>query len=97
MAMCGNSGIPTSTVTVRALATGVLHPGRVSQALWRELRAAAGMGLFLGAIVFAVDRLWTGGSTVASCAGFAMFAAILLSAVVGAVVGVAGLLLRWTG
>lgn len=86
MAMGGNSGIQTSTVTVRALATGVLHRGRIGQALWRELRVASGMGLFLGAIVFAVAYLWTDGSAVASCAGLAMFAAVVLSAVIGAVI-----------
>ena len=40
MAMGGNSGIQTSTVTVRALATGALRRGRAGQALWRELGAA---------------------------------------------------------
>ena len=86
MAMGGNSGIQTSTVTVRALATGMLHRGRIGQALWREFRVASGMGLFLGAIVFAVAYLWTDGSAVASCAGLAMFAAVVLSAVIGAVI-----------
>ena len=86
MAMGGNSGIQTSTVTVRALATGALHRGRIGPTLWRELRAAAGIGLLLGAAVFVVAHLWTDGSPVASCAGFAMFAAILLSAGIGAVI-----------
>ena len=58
MAMGGNSGIQTSTVTVRALATGALHRGRVGPTLWRELRAAAGIGLLLG------DRRLHGGAPV---------------------------------
>ena len=86
MAMGGNSGIQTSTVTVRALATGTLPRGRVGPALWRELGAAAGIGLLLGSIVFMVAHLWTDGSPVAPSAGLAMFAAVLLSAGVGALI-----------
>jgi magnesium transporter len=86
MAMGGNSGIQTSTVTVRSMAMGILHRHEIRQALWREFRVAAGMGLFLGIVVFAVAYLWTGGSTVAPCAGVAMFAAIVLSAILGATI-----------
>ena len=86
MAMGGNSGIQTSTVTVRALATGALRRGRVGPALWRELRAASGIGLLLGTVVFLVAHLWTDGSPVAPCAGFAMVAAVVLSAGIGAVI-----------
>ena len=86
MEMGGNSGIQTSTVTICSLATGILHPNEVGRTLWREIRVAAGMGLFLGIAVFAVARLWTGGSLVAPCAGSAMFAAVLLSAVLGATI-----------
>jgi magnesium transporter len=86
MAMGGNSGIQTSTVTVRSLATGILLPEQVHRALWRELRVATLMGMFLGLVVFAVAYVWTDGSTVAPCAGIAMFAAVVLSAVLGATI-----------
>ncbi|HJP32295.1 MAG: magnesium transporter [Candidatus Latescibacteria bacterium] len=86
MAMGGNSGIQTSTVTVRSLATGILQPEEVRRALWREFRVAALMGTFLGLVVFVVAWLWTGGSPVAPCAGVAMFAAVVLSAVLGATI-----------
>lgn len=86
MAMGGNSGIQTSTVTVRSLATGTLRPDEVRRTLWRELRVAAGMGTLLGAVVFGVAHVWTAGSPVALCAGIAMFAAVVLSAVLGATI-----------
>lgn len=86
MAMGGNSGIQTSTVTVRSLATGILLPEEVYRALWREFRVAALMGTFLGLVVFAVAYVWTDGSVVAPCAGIAMFAAVVLSAVLGATI-----------
>jgi len=89
MAMGGNSGIQTSTVTVRSLATGILLPEQVHRALWRELRVATLMGMFLGLVVFAVAYVWTDGSTVAPCAGIAMFAAVVLSAVLGATIPIA--------
>ena len=84
MAMGGNSGIQTSTVTVRSLATGRLRPGEVMQALWRELRVAMGMACLLGLLVFAVAWVRTHGSRVAYCVGPAMFAAVFLSAIRGA-------------
>ena len=54
MAMGGNSGIQTSTVTVRGLATGDLMAGQLLAALARELRVALGLGVLLGLLVLAV-------------------------------------------
>ena len=59
------------------------------RAVWRELRVAAGMGALLGGMVYFVARSWTGDATVAQCAGLAMFAAVVVSAVLGAVVPLA--------
>ena len=103
MAMGGNSGIQTSTVTVRALATGALRRGRVGPALWRELRAAAGIGLLLGTVVFLVAHL---AHRVAACAAspWGIDPAVAsgplittLNDILSLVIyfGVAGLLLRW--
>ena len=86
MAMGGNTGIQTSTVTVRSLAIGYLQGTSILQILWRELLTACGMGVALGAIVFGVAHLWTASATISSCVGLAMFAAVLLSAMLGAVV-----------
>ena len=86
MAMGGNSGIQTSTVTVRSLATGQLQLGNIWWTVWRELRVALSMGLFLGLLVFVVARVWTGGMLVGGCVGLAMFSAILVSAALGALI-----------
>ena len=59
MAMGGNSGIQTSTVTVRSLATGDLVAGQLLAALARELRVALGLGVLLGLLVLAVAYAWT--------------------------------------
>ena len=86
MAMGGNTGIQTSTVTVRSLAIGYVQGDGVGQILWRELPTACGMGIALGVLVFGVAHLWTTSLTVSACVGLAMFAAVLLSAMLGAVV-----------
>ena len=86
MAMGGNTGIQTSTVTVRSLATGQLRKKGGAWAIWRELRIAFPMGLILSLLIFAVTRVWTGMLLMAGCVGLAMFTAIVFSALLGVVI-----------
>jgi magnesium transporter len=86
MAMGGNTGIQTSTVTIRNLATGELQSGTVLKSIAREMRVAAMMGLMLGILVFCVSQLWTGNWIVGSCVGLAMLSAVVFSAFLGALV-----------
>ena len=86
MAMGGNTGIQTSTVTVRSLATGELQAGGLLKGILRELRIALVMGLILGVTVFVVTRVWTGALVLGGCVGLAMLAAIVLSAALGAII-----------
>jgi len=89
MAMGGNTGIQTSTVTVRGLATGDLQTGDLLGVIFRELRIALVMGLTIGGIVFAVNQVWTGALIVGGCAGLAMLGAIVFSAGLGATIPLA--------
>jgi len=84
MGMGGNTGIQTSTVTVRSLATGHLKPGVLWRNIWRELRVAMSIGLVLGALIFGVARLWTGDWLLGSCVGLAMFSSIAFASALGA-------------
>ncbi|MFT5087018.1 MAG: magnesium transporter [Candidatus Latescibacterota bacterium] len=86
MAMGGNAGIQTSTVTIRNLATGELQKGAVLKSIVREMRIALMMGSALGLLAFAVSQLWTGNWIVASCVGLAMVSAVVFSAFLGALV-----------
>ncbi len=86
MAMGGNAGIQTSTVTIRNLATGQLQSGAILKSIWREMRIAAMMGVILGGLACGVSQLWTGYWIVGSCVGLAMFSAIVFSAFLGALV-----------
>ena len=82
----GNSGIQTSTVTVRSLATEDFPQRNLLHVVRRKLRTALGMGLFLGLLVGGVAGVWAETGIVAACVGAAMAAAIVLSALLGAVV-----------
>lgn len=82
MAMGGNTGIQTATVTVRSLAVGQGQWGLVG----RELRVALGLGGILGVLAWGVASWWTGDALLGGCVGAAMGAAVVLAAVMGAVV-----------
>ncbi|MCY4602593.1 MAG: magnesium transporter, partial [Gemmatimonadetes bacterium] len=82
MAMGGNTGIQTATVTVRSLAIGQGQWGLVA----RELRVALGLGGILGVLAWGVASWWTGDVLLGGCVGAAMGAAVVLAAVMGAVV-----------
>jgi magnesium transporter len=89
MAMGGNSGVQTSTVTIRNMAAGASPSGSLLRAVSRELRIALTMGLLVGLLVYVVARVWTGDPVVGWCVGLAMCAAILLSAGLGAMIPIA--------
>jgi magnesium transporter len=84
MGMGGNTGIQTSTVTVRSLATGHLKPASLWRNIWRELRVALSIGLILGLLIFGIARVWTGDWLLGSCVGLAMFSSIALASALGA-------------
>ena len=83
MAMGGNTGIQTATVTVRSLAIGQGQWGLVG----RELRVALGLGSILGVLAWGVASWWTGDVRFwGDVWELAMGAAVVLAAVMGAVV-----------
>ena len=79
--------------TLRLFLNG-LHPAELAELFrqldedeqQRKLRVSLGMGLFLGLLVFVVARVWTGSSLVGGCVGVAMFAAVVVVAVMGAAI-----------
>lgn len=84
MATGGNSGIQTSTVTVRSLATGDLDPGRVLEAFLREVRVALVLALLCGLASGLVAHLWVGERNIGLVVGAAMFLGISIAATFGA-------------
>lgn len=88
MAMGGNTGIQTSTVTVRSLAMGQVQVAGALGVLWREIRVALSMGICLGLLATAAGWIWTGGATLGICVGLSMISAVVLSASIGALLPV---------
>jgi magnesium transporter len=83
MAMGGNSGIQTNTVTVRGLATGTVSGSRIARVLFRELRVALLLGIACGFIIGVIARFWTGGVILGAIVGGAMFCSIACASMMG--------------
>lgn len=83
MAMGGNTGIQTSSVVVRGLATGEVNIFRIGRYLLRELGTALLTGLLVSATVFAVAQLVVGDTMVAVVLTIAMMSVIICAAMVG--------------
>jgi len=90
----GNSGMQSSTVVVRGLATGDLAAFDVSQVFWREVRVASIVAVTCALIAATVATVWLylfpstsftsgHGPIVGMSVGLAMFFAILFSTLLG--------------
>lgn len=89
MAMGGNSGIQTSTVTVRGLATGDIDPGLVLGAFLREVRVALALGLICGIVTGLIAQIWLGELSLGIVVGVSMCLGISMAATFGALLPIA--------
>lgn len=85
----GNSGLQSSTVTVRGLVTGHVSSGLLVRTIVREIGTAAVIGLACGAAASAVAWLWFKHPLVGVCVGCAMFLAISVAVILGVLVPLA--------
>lgn len=88
----GNAGSQSSTLIIRAMAIGELHPGDWLRVLLRELGIGVSLGVALGLIGFA--RAWFAGELVdpmslALAVGISILAIVTLSSIVGSVLPLA--------
>ena len=88
MAMGGNVGLQTSTMTIRRLILGETDQGSLALDLWRETRVAILMGATFGIIVGAMAGFLIppGDFTLGFVVGTALFLAVITSALVGVAV-----------
>ncbi len=88
MAMGGNSGAQTSTITVRGLATGRIVPahGRVWTYLFRQSQIGLVIGLALGLVVFVIALVKESDPTYAAVVAAALLFAVTLAALSGAAI-----------
>ncbi len=89
MAMGGNTGIQTSTVVIRGLATGDISLVNVGRRLWMEMRVALINGLICGVILGLIVGLWLDNYRLASIVSIALILIILISGLVGSAVPLA--------
>jgi len=83
MAMGGNIGIQSSTITVRGIATGHIDLSHRRRLLLREIGIGTLMGITCGAIVGLLAALSYAEYTLALVVGTSMFSAITVSATIG--------------
>jgi len=83
MAMAGNTGIQTSTLVIRGLATGEVVLSHFWRRLGREIIIAVAIGVMINLIMVAGATLITGDLRIGASVGMATAAAILIAAMVG--------------
>lgn len=78
----GNAGSQTSTLIVRAMATGEIGSRDWRMLLGREIALSAALGLAMGAAVFLLG-LWRSGLSVALVVSFSMLAVVMTGSLLG--------------
>ena len=87
MAMGGNTGLQSSTATVRGIATGYISLSRVAGVIFKEIRTALLMGIACGVVMAGAAFLWRGGQTILGLVvGSSIFLAVSLSATMGVLI-----------
>jgi magnesium transporter len=102
MAMGGNTGLQSSTATVRGIATGYINLSRVAGLIFKEIRTALIMGIACGILMSIVGFIWSGVTVTGSgfawkggqifmgfIVGLSIFIAISLSATMGILIPIA--------
>jgi magnesium transporter len=85
-AMGGNIGIQSSTVVVRALATGEVEVHQISSQVFRELRVAILNSAILIPLLFVISVIWRGDLQLSILVCISMILVFLYSALVGTVI-----------
>ncbi len=83
MATGGNSGLQSSTVTVRGLVTGHVSSGLILRTVLREMGTALVIGVACGIAASGVAWIWFGETLVGLCVGISMFLVISLAVLLG--------------
>ncbi len=84
-AMSGNSGLQSSTITVRSLALGLISRKRIWRLLARELLTAVALGLVCGTLAGLGAGLLTGEIAYAPIIGASLCCAIIWASMLGTI------------
>ena len=88
MAMGGNSGIQSSTIMVRGMATGEISVYRIGRRVLREVLVALMNGVVCGALILTVVAVWLDSLNFGIIIAVAMLAVIVNASLSGAVIPV---------
>jgi magnesium transporter len=83
MAMAGNVGTQSSTVTVRGIATGQLRIGEYWKNLWAEVKVGLFIGTIIGLMIFVIAYFWQGNYLLAITIGFSLCLTVILATTIG--------------
>lgn len=86
MAMGGNSGIQSSIIVIRGLATGEISVESTWRRFFREFRVSLFIGLIFGVIMLLVVGLWLGNYMMGLIIGFALNLVILQATLFGGLI-----------
>lgn len=86
IAVAGNVGIQSSTIVVRGLATGEIHPGRMFGRVGREVVVASLNGVILATLLIATILVWKGDWLTSIAIAVSLLAVVIVSAAVGSLV-----------
>lgn len=85
-ALGGNIAIQSSSIVVRGLGTGEIHPSDLLRRLWKEIRVSLLNGPVCALIFFAMVYFITTNVKMGIIAGFALLAVVSMAATVGSVI-----------
>ncbi|HOF03281.1 MAG TPA: magnesium transporter [Atribacterota bacterium] len=83
MAMAGNVGTQSSTVTVRGLAIGQLRMEDFGKSVWSETKVGFLIGAMTGLLIFVVAYFWQKSYVMGIIIGLSLCITVILSALVG--------------
>jgi len=86
MAMGGNSGIQSSIIVIRGLATGEISIESTWRRFFREFRVSLFVGLIFGVLMFLVVGLWLGNYIMGMVIGIALNLVILQATLFGGLI-----------
>lgn len=86
MAMGGNVGSQSATIIIRGVALGKIDTKDIVQVVLKEIRVGMLMGLVCGILVGCVAPIWSGKMIYGLIVGVAMFSAMTIASITGAVV-----------
>jgi len=86
MAMGGNSGIQSSIIVIRGLATGEITVESTWRRFFREFRVSLFIGLIFGALMFLVVGIWLGNYLMGLVIGLALNLVILQATLFGGLI-----------